>query len=411
MNNGSVTLSDRVQSLRLPDRPRTQPVGRWWLPWLLCLLLTGTTAFFAYSSLNRPPQAAETEEEVDLLKLAKTAAPAGENGERARGLPATFGTSPEAEPGAVLLESKGYIVPVQMIQVSPKVVGMVMKLNIQEGMKVIKGDILAELETVEYRAEFMRARATANAAWQRWLELASGFRPEEIAQTRAELDEMIAQKNQLFRDLQRNRSLQSGQAVSRQEYEQLQTSYSTTGRKVERLQLAYQLMLEGPRIEKIDAAWAEVMQSEADLTRSKWRLDNCIVRAPITGTILTKKAEEGNIVNPAAFNISASVCEMADLANLEVDLAIAERDISKLFESQVCKIRAEAFPSRVYQGWVSRLMPTADRAKGAVPVRVKIVIPREEAGQFLRPEMGALVTFLNARHDAVAVVQKVKHEE
>jgi len=63
--------------------------------------------------------------------------------------------------------------------------------------------------------------------------------------------------------------------------------------------------------------------------------------------------------------------------------------------NQKCRVRAEAFPDRAYDGTVSRLMPIADRAKGAIPVRVKIRIPREEEGVYLKPEMGAIVSFLN----------------
>jgi hypothetical protein len=89
-----------------------------------------------------------------------------------------------------------------------------------------------------------------------------------------------------------------------------------------------------------------------------------------------------------------SLCEMADLSDLEVDLTIQERDISRIYKGQQCKIRAEAYPDRVYDGFVSRLMPTADRAKGAIPVRVKVNVPTEEEGVYLKPEMGALVSFL-----------------
>jgi multidrug resistance efflux pump len=131
------------------------------------------------------------------------------------------------------------------------------------------------------------------------------------------------------------------------------------------------------------------------LAKAEWRLGNCIIRAPISGTILKKNAEEGNIVNPIAFNGSFSLCDMADLSDLEVDLTIQERDISKVFKGQKCKVRAEAFPDRVYDGYVSRLMPIADRAKGAIPVRVKVTVPAEEEGVYLKPEMGALVSFLN----------------
>ena len=130
------------------------------------------------------------------------------------------------------------------------------------------------------------------------------------------------------------------------------------------------------------------------MAKAQWRLDNCIIRAPISGTILKKNAEEGSLVNPIAMQGFYSLCEMADLSDLEVDLTIQERDISKVFKGQKCKVRAEAFPDRVYEGYVSRLMPTADRAKGAIPVRVKVTVPAEEEGVYLKPEMGALVSFL-----------------
>jgi len=86
---------------------------------------------------------------------------------------------------------------------------------------------------------------------------------------------------------------------------------------------------------------------------------------------------------------------MADLSDLEVDLNIQERDISVVKVGQKCRVRAEAYSDRIYEGHVDRLMPIADRAKGAIPVRVKIRIPPEEEGVYLKPEMGAIVTFLN----------------
>src|SRR5262249_31100857 len=150
------------------------------------------------------------------------------------------------------------------------------------------------------------------------------------------------------------------------------------------------LLVDGPRVERVDAADAEVKQWQAELAKAQWRLDNCTVRAPIKGIILTKKAEEGNIVNPSAVSngLSASLCEMADLTDLEVDLKIQERDVAKVFKGQRCKIRAEAFPDRTYEGVVSRLMPIADRSQAAVPVRVKIKGLETEEGVYLKPEMG-----------------------
>ncbi|RLS87563.1 MAG: HlyD family secretion protein, partial [Planctomycetota bacterium] len=113
--------------------------------------------------------------------------------------------------------------------------------------------------------------------------------------------------------------------------------------------------------------------------------------------------EEGNIINPAAFNISASLCEMADLTDLEVDLSIQERDVASVFKGQKCLVMPEAFQNyapflkahpKGYEGTISRLMPIADRGKGAIPVRVKIKVAPEEEGVYLKPDMGVIVSFM-----------------
>ncbi len=173
-------------------------------------------------------------------------------------------------------------------------------------------------------------------------------------------------------------------------------------RRVDRMSSGLKLAEEGPRPERIATARSEVSQTQAEVNKAQWRLGNCTIKAPISGTILKKTAEEGNIVNPIAFNGSFALCEMADLKDLEVDLSIQERDISLVFKGQICKVRSDAYPQRIYSGYVSRLMPIADRAKGAVPVRVKLSIPADEEGVYLKPEMGAIVTFLGKESPTVA---------
>jgi multidrug resistance efflux pump len=398
--NGPLSLKDRVRSLRLPDRASQPPARMSWLPWVLCLLFAATTAILALSAFGRSGQDPVRPDSSGPSSSERIASGTDKSCEKS------------ASPGEVVLEAKGYIVPRHQIMVSPKVGGMVIKLNVEEGMRVKKGDVLAQLETVEYDSDFHNAKGVAESAWQRWLELASGNREEEIEQARAELEENEANREAYFLDWKRSVDLKRGQVLAPKDYEQAYSSFRTTDRKVERLRLAYKLMKDGARAERIDAAWADVVQAEANLTKAKWRLDNCTILAPVTGTILTKKAEEGNVVNPVAFNIAASICEMADLADMEVDLAIAERDIHRVFNGQKCEMRAEAFSKRVYPGFVSRLMPTADRAKGAVPVRVKILLrdkqgkftlPDDDEGKFLRPDMGAIVRFLNVASEGAVL--------
>jgi HlyD family secretion protein len=374
-------LSERVRSLRLPPQvTANNSLGRSLL-WVVCFLLAGSTGWLAYRQYYQPAPAAPVRS-VPVKAAAPTAAPT-----------AVAGTT--ASSGSYALEAKGYIIPAHQILVSPKVNGMVVKLRIIESQRVSKGDILAELEDTEFRADRDRAKANLASAKENLAEFERGYRPEEIEQARADLAEAEAQLTQLHADFTRNAEMLAKKVVSRESYDSALSKYQAMDRRMQRLKLALKLMEEGPRIERINVARAQVGQAEAELAKAEWRLSNCVIRAPISGTILKKNAEEGSLVNPIAMQGFYSLCEMADLSDLEVELMIQERDISKISTNQKCKVRAEAFPNRVYEGYVSRLMPTADRAKGAVPVRVKIKVPADEEGIYLKPEMGAIVSFLN----------------
>jgi multidrug efflux pump subunit AcrA (membrane-fusion protein) len=383
-----------VQSLRLPERSAAPATWRTFLPWVLCAALAGCVAFL--SLREAPPGEGQA-----------AAAVRAEGTADGQQLSASADGALAAVPaGEVVLKNKGNITPIHQIQVSPKVSGMVEKLTFKEGDKVQKGDVLAVLEKVEYQSDYDRATG-AEASAQARLETLRRFRKQEADQAKAELDETVAQREQLLLDWKRSAGLR-GSALSAKEYEQAESAYRAMDRRSARLRVAWLFLKDkGPRDEQIAAAEADVRSATADKAKAKWRLDNCVVTAPISGTILTKKTEEGSIVNAAAFNIAASLCDMANLAEMEVDLAIPERDIAKVmrpvrdesrkvWRRQKCQVVAEAYPDRPYDGYVSRIMPMADRGKGSVPVRVRIVISPREAGQYLRPDMGALVRFLNA---------------
>jgi HlyD family secretion protein len=374
-------FTQRVRSLRLPPQAAGgSSTGRLAL-WSLCLLLATSTAVLAYLRVTEPraatPGSAKSPPAASATDAPASTAPAA------------------ASSGQFALESKGYIIPAHQILVSPKVSGMVTRLHIVEGQRVAKGDVLAEIEDIDYRADRDRAKALLASAQHNLEELRRGSRPEEIAQSRAELAESEAQRVQLEADFKRSSEMLARKVISQEQYDSALSKYHAMEKHLQKLQQALKLLEDGPRVERIDVARAQVRQAEAELAKAQWRLDNCVIRAPISGTILRKNAEEGNIVNAIAFNGSYSLCEMADLADLEVELTIQERDIAKVFKGQKCLVRVEAYPEREYKGTVSRLMPIADRAKGAVPVRVKVVVPAEEEGVYLKPEMGALVSFLN----------------
>jgi multidrug resistance efflux pump len=375
-------MADRVRALRLADSVaagRGGGGGRSWLPWLLATVLAGTTLYFGYLASSLPAEVHQTSEIASVPIKSKQA-------------------GRKYEPGGVAYEAKGYIVPAQTIQVSPKVSGMVMRLNVKEGEKVEKNAELAVLEKVDYEADYDRAEAALRNAQARLVETQLRL-PSQILQAEAQYDASQAdlqQQEDVFRRLTRlERNQVAGRAVVAEE-DRMKAEMAAQSAAARVRQLKEALGdLRKRRGELVKAAEAEVKQATAEKAKAKWRLDNCVVKAPVTGIILKKNTEEGNIVNPIAFNVSASICEMADLTKLEVDLTIQERDINKVAVGQQCRVRPDAFPEKVYPGRVSRLMPIADRAKGTVSVRVQVLnVPRKEAGKFLRPEGSALVTFL-----------------
>jgi multidrug resistance efflux pump len=389
-------LPGRVQALSLSRLPeRTSSLGRnlVWLGVLCCAVggaWYGYTRFFGASESGSQAAGVKTPKATSSTVASQPASRP----------PLDKATAPAAvttatAKGDVILEAKGYIIPAHQILVSPKVSGMILTLNVEEGKRVEKGAILAVLESTDYAADRDRAKANARLMRERLRELENGNRPEEIKKTEAELFENEAMLVQLDADFKRTEDLRRRNSVTQQDLELAESKFLAQKQRVASMRFAHELMKLGPRVERIDIAKAELAQAEADVVKAEWRLGNCTIRAPISGTILKKNAEEGNIVNPIAFNGSFSLCEMADLSDLEVDLNIQERDISVVEVGQKCRIRAEAYPNRIYEGVVDRLMPIADRAKGAIPVRVKISVPAAEEGVYLKPEMGAIVTFLH----------------
>jgi multidrug resistance efflux pump len=189
-------------------------------------------------------------------------------------------------------------------------------------------------------------------------------------------------------DFERARDLYYKQAASKTEYESAETKFHQAEQHARSLAYA----LEATRVslsQKIATARSQLQEANADLAKIRWRLECCMVRAPSGGTVLKKSVEEGS---PASN--SASLCELADLSELEVEVPIPERDIHNIKLGERCRVHTEAFPDRDYEGVVSRVMPVANRAESTIPIRVKITVPQEEEGIYLKPEMIARVSFL-----------------
>jgi HlyD family secretion protein len=150
----------------------------------------------------------------------------------------------------------------------------------------------------------------------------------------------------------------------------------------------------GPRKEEIRAAEAQVQQMRAALDYANTQLAATEIKAPVTGTVLERIVERGEMVSPSAFGGSGartSVVDLADLTDLQVELDISQTDFARLKSQQRAEIVPEAYPNLRFTGFIEEIAPEANRAKSTVQVKVKVENPNEQ----LRPEMNARVNFLS----------------
>jgi len=149
----------------------------------------------------------------------------------------------------------------------------------------------------------------------------------------------------------------------------------------------------GPRVEEIRAAEAQVQQMKAAVDYSETQLAATEIKAPVSGTVLQRIVERGEMVSPSSFGDAGartSVVSLADLSDLQIELDISQSDFSRLKMGQRAEIIPEAFPNLKYKGFIAEIAPEANRAKATVQVKIKVEDPNEQ----LRPEMNARVNFL-----------------
>jgi RND family efflux transporter MFP subunit len=258
--------------------------------------------------------------------------------------------------GATSVTANGYVVARTRASVSSKVPGRLAYLGVAEGSTVEKGQIIARLENADYEAQV--AEATAN-----------------VASTRAQQLETEADRDQLQREVRRLRDIrtQNSRLISQQEVDAAETRASTAEARAR-------------------AAVARVNAAEAALRFANVSLENTQIRAPFTGTVLRKEAEVGEVVAPSVGGglTRGAVVTMADLKSLEVDVDVNEAYIARVTGGQAAKITLDAYPDTSFAGRVRQVVPTADRQRATVQVKVTIV----DRDPRILPEMGARVDFL-----------------
>jgi HlyD family secretion protein len=294
----------------------------------------------------------------------------------------------------VILTATGYIVAAHKIEVASKVVGRVAWIGVEKGDRVKAGQVLVRLEDDEYRAQLRQYQGQLTNLQAKLEELQNGSRPEEIAKARADTEQAKADLENAKVSLDRTKQLVREGVLAKQSLDDAQAKYDGDLAKVTSLQRTLDLSVLGPRKEEIAQVKGQIEQARGALEYAQTQLDNTIIKAPVTGTILDRNVERGEFVTNGFVGDKGAkgyLVTMADLNDLQVELDISQNDFPKLGPRQKGIITTDAYPDRKYQGEIAQVSPEADRAKATVQVKVKVLNPDE----YLRPDMNATVSFYN----------------
>jgi len=253
-----------------------------------------------------------------------------------------------------LLNASGYVVAQRKAAVAAKTTGRLEWLGVEEGSLVRSGEVIARLENRDLQALLQQGEA------------AVGSSTASLEQVRAEL----ADAGQSFA---RQKELLKQGIVSKAEYDVAEARFKRAAAAV-------------------NGAEAGVRSSRAALQGATVNLDYSLIRAPFDAVVLTKNADVGDIITPlgAAANAKAAVVTIADLNSLQVEADVSESNLEQVKKGQPCEIMLDALPNARFRGVVHTIVPTADRAKASVMVKIRFV----HTDSRILPEMSAKVAFL-----------------
>ena len=264
--------------------------------------------------------------------------------------PATDGSGPLA-----VLQATGYVTARREATVSAQITGTLTNVRIEEGEHVEQGQVLALLEDTAQRAALAQAEAQLRAA-------------------RAQLVQFQSQLAQNQRDLKRAEDLVGRKLVSEQAVEIARTQVETQSAVVETQK-------------------KQVEVAQAGAQGAQVQLDYCTVRAPFAGVIIAKAAQVGEIVSPFSAGggfTRTGIGTIVDMDSLEIEVDVNESYINRVVALQKIEAVLDAYPDWKIPGHVIAIIPTADRSKATVKVRVAM----DQKDARIVPDMGVRVSFL-----------------
>lgn len=254
-----------------------------------------------------------------------------------------------------LLNASGYVVAQRKAAVASKATGQLEWLGVEEGSRVRRGEVIARLENRDVTAS--RDQAVANVSTAR----------STLEQARTELVDAD-------RSMHRQKELFAQGIIAQADYD-----------------VAEARLLKAKA--GVAGANSVVKAAAAALNSASAALDYTLIRAPFDAVVVTKNADVGDIVTPlgAAANAKAAVVTIADMGSLQVEADVSEANLGKIRSGQPCEIQLDALPGVRFEGAVHMIVPTADRSKATVLVKVRFL----KMDSRILPEMSAKVAFLD----------------
>ena len=258
--------------------------------------------------------------------------------------------------GNSVLNASGYVVARRMATVSSKVTGKILEIYVEEGMTVQKNQVLASLDPVNLQTVLTMSE-------------------RELEASRRNLAEIEVRLADARRTLQRNESLVKQQLVS-------ESALDTSRAEVNALAA------------RLEASKAQVKVSESQLAMRRIDYDDLQVRAPFTGVVISKDAQPGEIVSPMSAGggfTRTGIATIVDMDSREVEVDVNEAYINRVKPNQRVEAKLDAYPDQPLPAHVINIVPTADRTKATVRVRIGF----DGLGPQILPDMGIKVRFLD----------------
>ena len=259
-----------------------------------------------------------------------------------------------------VLVASGYVVARHSSDVGVKVGGRLARLRFEEGTRVRKGEVMAEIEHADIDAQLEASRRA-------------------VAEADAQLVQAVASRDEDNRSYDRQRALMKDGITTDAALTSAQAAAAVSAARVK-------------------SAEAAIASARARVRVTEEALENTNVRAPFDGVVIKKRAEVGETVSPFGVQGQSSreggaIATIADLGELEVQTEVSENSVAKLTPAMPAEVKLQAYQEQIFKGRLRQIFPSADRAKAIVEVRVTIL----NADAHVKPEMTASVTFQEKR--------------